>query len=284
MKLKDKRIKSLLILFLIYFIILIAATIGYNEFPIYIKYSVLGEDSFYLGFITNMYNSVLDFAMFSIVLFILLRRHDEDDKIQKYKDNIEDCRYWYAEEAAFRNVGNIRRLQELGIQELNLSKTTLLNTKLKNITFVNTLLMGSCLDGTNFEKSIFKKCNFQGASAKKSSFNNAQFQDCNFRYIDFSESQLKSCKFVNCDFTKTKLSKVVFSASSFKNCQFSAAALENSVFDRADLRGAKELTLNQLLSCNSIEYALLDTLLAEELSKTHPLLLKRKTIPPDKIH
>ena len=99
--------------------------------------------------------------MFSIILYIFLGRHDRNDKIQLYTDNIDDCRFWYSEEAAFKNAGNIRRLQELGIKTFELSKSSLLNTKLKNLEFVDTQLMGECLNGINFDKSRFSNSDFQ---------------------------------------------------------------------------------------------------------------------------
>ncbi|HCI12852.1 MAG: hypothetical protein A2063_09645 [Gallionellales bacterium GWA2_60_142] len=201
---KDKRVATLLKLFVGFLVILIIVTIGYNELPIFVHYSLWGQDSFYAGFITNMYNSALDFLVFSIILYVYLGRHETNDKIQLYKDNIDDCRFWYSEEAAFKNAGNVRRLQELGIKSFDLSKSTLLNTKLKQMEVIDALLMGACLNGTNFDKSHFSQSNFQGAAAKKASFNQARFTNCNFKYIDLSESQLISCQFANCDFTKSQ--------------------------------------------------------------------------------
>jgi hypothetical protein len=275
MELKDKRVSTLIKLFIGYLFVLILATIGYDKIPILISYSLWGQDSFYAGFITNMYNSALDFLVFSIILFVFLGRHDKNDKIQLYKDNIDDCRFWYSEEAAFKNAGNIRRLQELGVNKFDLSKSTLLNTKLKNTKFVYTQLMGACLDGSNFDESLFEQCNFQGASAKKASFNQAKFFDCNFKYINLTETKLKSCEFTNCDFTKSTLQKGIFHASIFKNCVFQHADLRDSTFERADLRSAMELTSNQLLSCNSIKYAKLVLSLAAEINAINPKLLKR---------
>jgi uncharacterized protein YjbI with pentapeptide repeats len=275
MKLNDNRIKTLIKLFLIYLVVLVIFTVGYNELPIFIHYSILEQDSFYSGFITNMYNSALDFLVFSIVLFIYLGRHERNDKVQLYQDNIDDCRFWYSDEAAFKNAGNIRRLQLLDVKTFDLSKSSLLNTKLKEAEFIDTKFMGACLDGANFEKSIFRNSDFKGVSAKNSFFNSAKFFDCNLKYIDLYESQLKSCEFKNCDFTKAKLEKVIFRASVFDNCEFGGADLSGCIFERADLRLAKGLSTNQLLMCENIKYARLDQVLVSEINAINPKLLNK---------
>lgn len=272
---KDKRIATLLKLFSVYVVALIIITVAYNELPILVHYSLWGQDSFYAGFITNIYNSVLDFLVFSIILFVFLGRHEKTDKIQLYRNNIDDCRFWYSDEAAFKNAGNIRRLQNLGISSLDLSKCTLQKIKLKKESFVDSRFMGACLNDTNFDGSIFSKSDLQGATANKASFNQVTLSGCNLKYFEFQESQMLSANLSKCDFTKSKLCKSTFHATKLKDCTLEGADLTDCVFERADLRGAKGLTTSQLLKCKSIMYAKVDSVLADEVNMINPKLLKK---------
>lgn len=271
---RDKRITTLLKLFGTSIVVLILATVGYKELPIVIHYSLLGEDSFYAGLITNMYNSVIDFFVFSIVLYVFLGRHDREDTIQRYKENIDDCRHWFAEEAAFKNAGNIRRLMALGVNEFDLSKTTLKNTKLKKVELLDTRLMGTCLDGSNFDDSKFERTDFKGASAKCTSFNNVILNECNLKYFAFHEGQMKSSRITDSDLTKADLTGSTFRASVFKGCSFEGAKLDRCNFERADLRNTEGLTIAQLLQCASIKYARLNPQLTTAINAINPKLLK----------
>lgn len=272
---QDKRVRTLLKLFGCCVFVLILATIGYKELPILVDYSLLGDDSFYSGLITNMYASVIDFFMFSIVLFIFFGRHEKEDKIQGYKDNIDDCRHWFSEEAAFKNAGNIRRLKALGVKSLDLSKTTLINTKLKGIELKDSLLMGACLDGSNFDKSKIETTDFNGVSANRSSFNTIKMQSCNLKYFVFQDAQMMNSVVTDSDFTKGNLAKSTFRATTFKGCCFERAILDGCIFERADLRNVVGLTSAQLLTCANIMYAKLDPALSSEIDAINPKLLRK---------
>jgi uncharacterized protein YjbI with pentapeptide repeats len=255
--------------------IVIAATVAYQELPLMVSYSLWGQDSFYAGLITNMYNSVIDFFIFSIVLLALLNGYERRDKIQLYKDNIDDCRFWYSEEAAFKNAGNVRRLQVLNILSVDLSKTSLINTKLKRIKLKDTPLMGSDLTASSFDESTFDQCNFRGAQALKASFNNVRINRCNFKYLKFQEAQMVSSEIVDSEFDKANLTNARFRATIFKNCTFFDAILDGCDFERADLRGARGLTVAQLLTCANIKYAKLDSQLKTKIDAVNPKLLNK---------
>lgn len=249
---------TLLKVFLAYILFLAICIVGYKEMPILIKYSLLGEDSFYSGLITNLFSSAVDFLVFSFVLYFLLAKHDRTEKVRLYKDNIDDSRFLFSDEAAFRNAANVKRLQVLGENSLDLSKCNLKNTKIKEIKLVDSKLMGACLDDTNFEKSIFLNVNFKGASAKNALMNNIIVKKGNFKNFDFSSSQMIGAKIIDTDFSKSNLGSANFKATIFLNCNFLDASMNDCNMERADLRGAINLTVNQLLQCKSIKYAYLE--------------------------
>lgn len=241
-----------------YLIFLVLCTIGYKKIPILFKYSLLGEESFYFGLITNLFSSAVDFLVFSFVLYFLLEKHDRIEKIRLYKDNIDDCRFLFNEEAAFKNAANIKRLQTLDENSLDLSKCTLQNTKIKKITLIDSRLMGACLDNTNFESSTFTNVNFKGASATNSSWNKVKIMRGNFKNFNFSNGQMIGAEISNGNFSKSNLAFSDFKAAKFINCDFLEANLQECNMERADLRSAFNLTVSQLLQCKSIKYAYLE--------------------------
>lgn len=273
---EDDRVGALLKIFFFFLLTVVLATVLYEEMPLLIKYSVLGQDSFYAGLITNMYNSAIDFLVFSIVLFVLMSKKEKRDQIKLYKENIDDSRFWFSDAAAFKNHANIRRLQELGVTSIDISKCTLASTKPKKIKLINSRAMGACLDHSNFDKSVFIDTNFQGATAKFGSFNEIDVQTCNFKYFKLVDAQMKSSRVADTNFTKAQLDRTTFYATVFKNCNFEGASLDGCTFERADMRGAIGLTAEQLLKCASIKYAKIDEDLADEIFEASPNFIKRR--------
>lgn len=263
---------TLLKVFLAYLLFLATCTIGYKEIPLLTHYSLLGEETFYSGLITNLFSSAVDFLVFSFALYFLLAKHDANEKVRLYMDNIDDSRFLYTDEAAFRNSANIRRLQALGVNSLDLSKCTLRSTKVKRLSLIDSRLMGACLDETNLDGSTFVNVNFKGASAKGASMNNVRVTDGGFKNFDFEHGQMVGAMITGTDFTKSNLSFVNFKATKFVNCDFLQATLTGCSMERADLRGAANLTVSQLLQCGSIKYAHLDKCLADSID---PALLGR---------
>jgi uncharacterized protein YjbI with pentapeptide repeats len=271
---KDKRIFSLLKLLIGLLIALALIVYIYDKYVSTIKYSIFGESSFYTGLITNMFNSVIDFFIFTIILFIILGKHEKKDKIQLYKENIDDCRFWYSDEAAFKIAGNIRRLQELGITTYDLSKVSLSKTKLKETIFKSSRFMGSTLISTNLDNSTFDKCNFQGAFLNESSLNITVSKNCVYRYLRFNNAQMKSSKVSNSDFTNSMLCNSNFYATIFTDCIFEKADLTECNFERADVRKVKGLEVKQLLRCKSLKYTKMDEDLKKQLVSQKPELFR----------
>lgn len=269
----DGRVKTLAWIFIIFSLIVVAATILYENLPLFVKYSLWGQDSFYAGLITNMYNSAIDFFVFSIGLYIVMIKHEEQGKIKQYRENIDDTRFWFSEEAAFKNYANIRRLQELGIKSIDISKCALIKTKLKNLDFSKSMAMGAVLDLANFENSKFSETSFRGAFANETSFNKVSFKDSSMEYLKFKNGKMRSSHLDNVSFEKADLKDADFHATQFKNCNFRSASLQGCNMERADLRQSVELTVQQLLTCKSLKYARLDADLEEEIRARRPDLL-----------
>ena len=63
---------------------------------------------------------ILDIAVIVILILWLNQNGEIRQRIRTYKDEIDDFRLWESEEAAFRTVGNIKRLNRHKIHDINL--------------------------------------------------------------------------------------------------------------------------------------------------------------------
>ena len=94
--------------------------------------------------LAEAHGMLFDIAIIGILLFWLNQRGEVLQRIRTYQDEIDDFRLWESEEAAFRTVGNIKRLNRHHIFQINLVNSSLPRT---NLSYVN--LTGSNMNSTN---------------------------------------------------------------------------------------------------------------------------------------
>lgn len=76
---------------------------------------------------------LLDIIFLGIIWAILEFRRSKKIEINRYKNEIDDFRKWKSEEAMYRIVGNIKRLNKLKFYDIDLSFCYLRNAELWNI-------------------------------------------------------------------------------------------------------------------------------------------------------
>ena len=115
-----------------------------------LKYYINDFEAFWVQILSEAHGMLFDIAVICILLFWLNKNGETRQRIRTYKDEIDDFRLWESEEAAFRTVGNIKRLNRHGIFEINLVKCHLVKT---NLNYVN--LTGSNMNSANFSGEKF---------------------------------------------------------------------------------------------------------------------------------
>src|SRR6188768_4159462 len=85
-----------------------------------LQYYINDFDSFMGQVLAEAHGMIFDIAVIGILLVWLNRNGEIRQRIRTYKDEIDDFRLWESEEAAFRTVGNIKRLNRHKIHEINL--------------------------------------------------------------------------------------------------------------------------------------------------------------------
>lgn len=269
-----KRYSLMIWIAIIYLVIVLVLTALYDVLPIVIDFSLYGLDSFYASFITNMHNSVIDFIVLTIIFTILVEKLNKRDTIRTYKENIDDCRFWYEAEAGFKIAGNIRRLQNHGVRKIDLSKIFLVDVILKDLDIGDSKFMGSTLSGSNFEKSKLLNCDFQGAYFERTILRNSDISHSKLRHIKASNSNWIGVKALDCDFDYADFSNATLKSAIMKNSSFRKVVFKDCNLERANLLGSKNIDVIELCKCKSLKYTKLDEFIIQEVQIIKPSLMQ----------
>ena len=242
-------------------------------FAISIPFYVGGEGQFFEGILQEAHGMLFDIAIIGILIFWLNEQGRTRQQIRSYKDEIDDFRMWESEEAAFRNVGNIKRLNRHKIFELNLVNCYLAKTNLTeaNLTKSNlnsanvssAVLAGSVLINTRMNQTNFENANLNNANLSGSFASGAIFKDSYLIKADFRDSFLIKANFSNSYLMEADM----------RNCHLTGAEFKDANLYKVDFRGAKGLTIEQLSEAKSLYLAKFDDDIAEKVIDQIPDLV-----------
>ena len=122
------------------------------------KYYLADFEGFFTNVLVEAHGMLFDILIIGILLFWLNQNGEIRQEIRTYQNEIDDFRLWRSEEAAFRTVGNIRRLNRHEVFEINLANCHLQKT---NLSYVN--LTGSNLNSANLSNCSLIEINFENA-------------------------------------------------------------------------------------------------------------------------
>src|SRR5688572_25528916 len=254
---------STLVLIIVSFII-IGLSLSYyiNEFDTFIQ-QVLAE----------AHGMIFDIAVIGILIFWLNQNGEIRRRIRTYKDEIDDFRLWESEEAAFRTVGNIKRLNRHKIHEINLVNCHLPRT---NLNYVN--LAASNMNSANISQSSLIETNLENARLNQTNFENSNLNQANLKGAYASGANFKDAFLIKSQFDGAFLIKANFSnaflmEANLQNCYVMGADFENASLYKADLRGAKGLTVEQLSKVKTLYLARFDEEILEQIKTNLPELV-----------
>ena len=223
--------------------------------------------------LAEAHGMLFDIAIIGMLLFWLNKNGEVRQRIRTYKDEIDDFRLWESEEAAFRTVGNIKRLNRHGIHEINLVNCYLTRT---NLNYVN--LSGSNLNSanisnsflieTNLENSRLNQTNLENSNLNQALLKGAYASGANFKDAYLIKAQLENAFLIKSDFQNAFLME-----ANLKNCYLTGANFDNASLYKADLRGAKGLTVEQLTRAKTLYLAQFDEDILEQIKTTLPELV-----------
>ena len=238
-----------------------------------IKYYSQDFESFWPQILAEAHGMVFDIAIIGILLFWLNQNGEIRQRIRTYKDEIDDFRLWESDEAAFRTVGNLKRLNRHGIHEINLVNCYLMKT---NLNYVNlhgsnmnsANLSNSSLIESNLENTRLNQTNFENANLNQATLNGAYANGANFKDAFLIKTQFESAFLIKANFRNAFLME-----ANLQNSYLMGADLENASLYKADLRGAKGLTLEQLAKAKTLYLARFDDELLDQVKINFPALI-----------
>ena len=249
---------------------------------IFLSILVLGLSApYYLSNFKDFFKEVLaeahgmlfDIAIIGILIFWLNANGEKQLRIKMYKDEIDDFRQWESEEAAFRTVGNIKRLNRHNISNINLVNCHLTKTNLNQVK-----LTGSNLNSANLSHCNAIECDFSDARANQTNFENAKMNQAIFNKAFASGANFKDAFLIKAQFKNAFLIKANFSNAYLMEADLSGCHLTGAIFDeaslyKANLKGVEGLTIDQLKNVKTLYLAKLDDDILKEVTENYPDLL-----------
>ncbi len=201
------------------------------------------------GILVESFGMLCDLLIITVFLFWLHERGDRKREIQRYKDEIDDFRRWESNEAAYRIVGNVKRLiranetkidiQGCFLQGVFLTDLSLIGAKLRDakieqsklyhLDLSDSNLYGVKASGSEFDTVALKNANLESGNFTNASFTRVDFQGANFRWVILNNTDFMGCNFDGANFEMAKLQNANLSDT---------VGLRDTNFRKANLSGA----------------------------------------------
>jgi uncharacterized protein YjbI with pentapeptide repeats len=237
------------------------------------NYYIKDFDGFFAQVLAEAHGMLFDIAIIGILIFWLNKNGEKRQRIRTYKDEIDDFRLWESEEAAFRTVGNIKRLNRHNIHEINLVNCHLSRT---NLNYVD--LSGSNMNSSDMSNAFLIETNLENTRLNQTNFRNSNLNQANLKGAyasgaNFKDAYLIKANLENAFLIKTNFKNAFLMEADLRNCYLTGADFENASLYKADLRGAKGLTLEQLTKAKTLYLAKIDPELLEGIQMKLPELI-----------
>ncbi len=217
--------------------------------------------------LAEAHGMIFDIAVIGILIYWLNENGQTRLRIRTYKDEIDDFRQWESEEAAFRTVGNVKRLNRHKIYDINLvncylAKTNLSYVVLKDANLNSANVTQSQLVQCSLEKARMNQTNFEGSNLNQADLNQAYANGANFKDSFMIKTNMEGAFLIKANFQNAFLME-----ANLKEAHLVEANFENANLYKADLRGADGLTVAQLMKAKTLHQALLDDGIMEQILK-----------------
>lgn len=225
--------------------------------------------------LAEAHGMIFDIAVIGILILWLNKTGEKRSRIRTYKDEIDDFRLWESEEAAFRTVGNIKRLNRHKLYSINLAHSFLVKT---NLNYVK--LMGANLNYANLFNSALIDVNLENARLNQTNFENCNMNQSLLRKAYANGAIFKDTYCIKANFEKAFLIKANFQnaflmEANLQNAYLTGADFTNANLYKADFRGAKGLTIDALADAKTLYLAKFDEDIVQMIQQDHPELVDK---------
>ena len=261
--LSEKPILTSTIVLLVLGVIVILASL-----PYYLE----NFHAFYGQVLAEAHGMIFDIAVIGILIFWLNKTGEKRSRIRNYKDEIDDFRLWESQEAAFRTVGNIKRLNRHKLYNIDLAHSYLVKTNLNYVRLIeanlnyanlfNSTLIDANLEGSRLNQTNFENCNMNQSMLSKSYASGASFKDTYLIKANFEKAFLIKANFTNAFLMEANLRGAYLTGADFTNANLY----------KADFRGAKGLTIEELAKSRTLYLAIFDEKIQAVIQNEYPEL------------
>ena len=222
--------------------------------------------------LVEYHGMVFDVVLFGIILSIFEARLDKrlrakeaeqqrQERIERWKEEIDDYRGWDEKEAMYKIVGNIKRLikekvEKLDLHSCYLRKANLHEAHLPEVHLYLSKLTESNLWGANLENAVLtgvflEKSVLQNANLKKALLEKAQLTNTDLKGAILMEAQLQRANLIRADLRGANLQNanilgVEIEGANFRDVDLTSAVAHPSQRQPLKLAGVKEEMLNQI--------------------------------------
>jgi uncharacterized protein YjbI with pentapeptide repeats len=232
-------------------------------------------EAFWREVLAEAHGMLFDIAIIGILIYWLNERGQRKTAIRTYRDEIEDFRSWRSEEAAFRTVGNIKRLNRHKIHNIDLATCYLERTNLSHV-----CLKGANLNSADVYHANLVQCELEGARLNRTNFSESNLNQANLHQAYASGANFRNAYLIKADLSAAFLIKTDFEdafmmEADLRHAYLEGASFKNANLYKADLRGAQGLKVEQLTQDRTLHQVLLDEHLRQEIERQNASLLLR---------
>jgi uncharacterized protein YjbI with pentapeptide repeats len=182
---------------------------------------------------------------------------------------------------------NFANLEQAKLAKANLQLSKLSQSNLQQANFVSANLNRANLVMANLQQANFWHSNLQQALLSGANINGANLALANLQESNFIGANLKEAYLVGANLQGAFLSKANLQEANFGEANLQGASLKDAVFENAylistDLRGVKNLKVDQLSKAKTLYKAKLNPELIEQVKECCPQLLDEPNEEVDK--
>jgi uncharacterized protein YjbI with pentapeptide repeats len=216
----------------------------------------------------------------AIVNVIRRRRHffnsGEDEHLDLCGTNLREANFQGANlqgtnlKWAYLGGANFREanLQEVDLEDANLEEAVFFNADLSGAYLTGTYFRGAnlvdanlkdaFLTGADFRKAFLRGVNLQGASPVLANFERVSLSGANLEDADLMYANLDRTNLKNASLARSNLEGAYLGDAHFEGTNLEGTNFEDVNLEYAELKGAKNLTFEQLSQAKTLYHAELD--------------------------
>ncbi len=147
---------------------------------------------FWGNVLIEIHGLLFELLIMGVFLLWLEGLGEKQLSITRYREEIEDYLGWDDDEATYRIVANIKRLNRYGISNINLTGAFLKIANLTGFNLRSANLLGADLRGANLKKADLSKANLTGAHLEGADLRKADIRGTNFLRSELSRANLEA--------------------------------------------------------------------------------------------